>query len=122
MAPTDKSRRVLHPRDLACPRCGAGVDRPCSFSGHVQEEHDPVDLVQPASEDRVEERRDQEYGPGEERTLPSFELVSGRVIQDYKALYDGASKIGGGSSQSLPSNHALPARNVAKKGCPVRGS
>ena len=35
---SDKPRRVLHPRDLVCPRCGAGVDRPCSFSGRVQEE------------------------------------------------------------------------------------
>ena len=34
----DERRRVLHPRDLVCPRCGAGVDRPCSFSGHVQTE------------------------------------------------------------------------------------
>ena len=34
----DEPRRVLHPRDLVCPRCGAGVDRACSFAGRVQEE------------------------------------------------------------------------------------
>ena len=38
MPTTDEPRRVLHPRDLVCPRCGAGVDRPCSFSGRVQTE------------------------------------------------------------------------------------
>lgn len=38
MTPTDEPRRVLHPRDLVCPRCGAGVDRPCSFAGRVQRE------------------------------------------------------------------------------------
>lgn len=39
MAPQpDKPRRVLHPRDLVCPRCGAGVDRPCSFAGRVHKE------------------------------------------------------------------------------------
>lgn len=34
----DKPRRVLHPRDLVCPRCGADVGRPCSFANRVQEE------------------------------------------------------------------------------------
>lgn len=38
MPTTDEPRRVLHPRDLVCPRCGAGVDRPCSFAGRVQKE------------------------------------------------------------------------------------
>ncbi|QIN85452.1 hypothetical protein GBA63_22385 (plasmid) [Rubrobacter tropicus] len=38
MTPPHEPRRVLHPRDLLCPRCGAGVDRPCSFAGHVQKE------------------------------------------------------------------------------------
>ena len=38
MTPPGKPRRVLHPRDLVCPRCGADVDRPCSFSGRVQEQ------------------------------------------------------------------------------------
>ena len=38
MTPPDTPRRVLHPRDLGCPRCGAGVDRPCSFAGRVQKE------------------------------------------------------------------------------------
>ena len=36
--PPDEPRRVLHPRDLVCPRCGADVDGPCSFSGRVQRE------------------------------------------------------------------------------------
>ena len=38
MTPPDTPRRVLHPRDLVCPRCGAGVDRPCSFAGRIQKE------------------------------------------------------------------------------------
>jgi hypothetical protein len=38
MTSPGKPRCILHPRDLVCPRCGAGVDHPCSFSGHVQEE------------------------------------------------------------------------------------
>lgn len=38
MSPTDKPRRVRHPRDLVCPCCGANVDSPCSFSGRVQTE------------------------------------------------------------------------------------
>ena len=39
MAPQpDRTRRVLHPRDLVCPRCGADVDHPCSFSGRIQKE------------------------------------------------------------------------------------
>ena len=60
MTSPDKPRRVLHPRDLVCPRCGAGVDRPCSFAGHVQKEihcterllalGDPGQRVEAASE------------------------------------------------------------------------
>ncbi len=81
MTPPEKPRRVLHPWDLVCPRCGAGVDRPCTFSGRVQKEihcterllalGDPGQRVEAAPEPPPPAEKPPPDPPTRRRPLPS---------------------------------------------------
>ncbi len=96
MTPPDKPRRVLHPRDLVCPRCGSGVDRPCSFAGHVQEEihcterllalGDPGLRVEappePQTEPRPRKRTPAPDPPKKKRPLPSVPTKNPAAPED----------------------------------------